>query len=166
MEYLIIQVEEQQVTAARFEFSRKSASLAGSAVFALDEELDLAAVAARIAEGISGAPRMILCLPPKLFAQRMVELPLTDLRKVREVLPGHLQGEIALPVEEAVFDVLPVSPGKFLALWAQRTEINRAISLFTQAGVEPAVVSATPFAWPFLPELPVTCAVSDGSAVA
>lgn len=166
MEYLIIQVEEHQVTAARFELSRKSATLAGSAVFELNEELDLAAVAARIGEGNTGSARVILCLPPLLFAQRSLELPLTDLNKVREVLPGHLQGEIALPVEEAVFDVLQISKGKYLALWAQRTEIAKAVALFTEAGIEPAVVSAAPFAWPFLPDLPVECAVSDGSAVA
>jgi general secretion pathway protein L len=166
MEYLIIQVEEQQVVAARFELSRKSATLAGSAVFALDAEQDLADVAARIGEGITGAPRVILCLSPLLFAQRSVELPLKDLNKVREVLPGHLQGEIVLPVEEAVFDVLPVSAGKFLAIWAQRAEIARAVALFSQAGAEPAVVTSTPFAWPFLPALPADCAVSDGSALA
>jgi len=166
MEYLIIQIEERQVVAARFKLSRKSATLAGSAVFVLDTESDLAAVAARIGEGITGAARVILCLPPILFAQRSVELPLTDLNKVREVLPGHLQGEIALPVEEAVFDVLQISKGKFLALWAQRAEIAKAVALFTEAGIEPAVVTATPFAWPFLPALPANCAVSDGSAVA
>lgn len=166
MEYLIIQVEEQQVIAARFELSRKSATLAGSAVFALDGEQDLAGVAARIGEGITGAPRVILCLSPLLFAQRSVELPLKDLSKVREVLPGHLQGEIVLPVEEAVFDALPVSTGKFLALWAQRAEIARSIALFRDAGAEPAVVTTTPFAWPFLPGLPADCAVCDGTALA
>jgi len=166
MEYLIIQVAEQQVVAARFDLSRNSATLAGSALFELSEEQDLAAVAARIGEGITGSPRVILCLPPQLFAQRCVELPLKDLGKVREVLPGHLQGEIALPVEDAVFDALPVATGTFLALWAQRSEIARAITLFSQAGAEPAVVTSTPFAWPFLPHVPVQCAVSDGSAVA
>jgi general secretion pathway protein L len=135
-------------------------------VFTLGDELDLATIAARIGEGITGSPRVILCLPPLLFAQRSVELPLSDLHKVREVLPGHLQGEIAMPVEEAVFDALQVTAGKYLALWAQRSEIARAVALFTEAGVEPAVVTSTPFAWPFLPALPSDCAVSDGAAVA
>jgi general secretion pathway protein L len=166
MEYLIIQVEEHQVIVARFELTRRSATLAGSALFVLDDELDVPAVAARISEGISGSPRVILCLPPLLFAQRTVELPLKDLHKVREVLSAHLQGEIALPVEEVVFDALQISKGKFLALWAQRTEIAKAVELFKDAGVEPAVVTATPFAWPYLPDLPADCAVSDGSAVA
>src|SRR5450631_2681744 len=135
MEYLIIQVEEHQVIVARFELTRRSATLAGSVLFVLDDELDVPAVAARISEGISGSPRVILCLPPLLFAQRTVELPLKDLHKVREVLSAHLQGEIALPVEEVVFDALQISKGKFLALWAQRTEIAKAVELFKDAGV-------------------------------
>src|SRR5262245_54458176 len=100
MEYLIIQVEEKRVTAASFGVSGRSATLAGAAAFPLSEEQTLSAVASQIADGITGSPRVVLCLEAVLFAQRPVELPLTDLRKVREVLPAHLQGETVLPVEE------------------------------------------------------------------
>lgn len=166
MEYLIIQVEDQRVTAARFSLSRRAATLAGAAAFALGEEQGLSAVAARIAEGVSGSPRIVLCLAPALFAHRTVELPLTDLRKVREVLPAQLQGEMALPVEEAVFDAMPAAGGKMLALWAKRADIADAISIFKAEGLEPHVVSAVPFAWGFLPGAGSECVVSDGSAVA
>lgn len=166
MEYLIIQVEEKRVTAARFGLSGRSAAMAGAASFALNGEQDLAAVAAQIADGTVGSPRVVLCLSPALFAQRPVELPLTDLRKVREVLPAHLQGEIALPSEEAVFDVIPAGGGNFLALWAKRADIAHAIAIFRDAGIEPQVVSAAPFAWRFLPGAASDSAVSDGSALA
>ncbi len=166
MEYLIIQVEEERVTAARFEVSGRSATSAGAAVFERGAEQDLSAVASRIAEAGSGAPRVVLCLAASRFAQRSVELPLTDLRKVREILPVHLQGEIALPAEEAVFDVVPSASGTYLALWAKRSDIAQVVATFRDAGIEPQVVSAAPFAWRFLPGIGEDCAVCDGTALA
>lgn len=166
MDYLIIRIAENNLTVARFGVSGRSLALEGSAQFDLNEEQDLTAVAARIAAGVSGAPRVVLCLPPSLFAHRVVELPLTDLRKVREVLPAHLQGEFALPVETVVFDALHLPGGKFLVLWARRADITHAIDLFKQAGLEPAIVSCEPFSWPYLPGLATDCALFDGSALA
>ena len=166
MEYLIINIAGQQVTAARFDISGRTAVLGGAASFQLDDETDLAAVAVKIAEGSSGTPRVVVCLPPALFAQRVVELPLRDLRKVREILPAHLQGEIALPAEEAVFDALPAADGAYLALWAKRSEVAHAIELFREAGCEPQTVSSAPFAWPHLPGIQPDCALCDGSSLA
>lgn len=166
MEYLIIHSDDRMVTAARFEVSGRSASLAGAASFVRDNETGLPGAAAQIAAGLRGAPRVILCLSPALFAQRVVTLPLSDLRKVREILPAQLQGEIALPAEEAVFDVLPSAEGTFLALWTRRTEVAAAIDIFREAGCEPQVVTASPFAWQSLPGLPPECAVCDGTALA
>lgn len=166
MDCLIIQVADEQVTVARFDVSKGSVVMNGSALFALNEEQDLAEVAHRIASGITGTPRIVLCLPPTLLAQRAVEIPLNDLRKVREVLPTHLQGEIALPVESVVFECLQLSEGRFLALWAQRADIARYIGIFTEAGVEPAMVSAAPLAWSFLPGIGSDCALYDGTALA
>jgi general secretion pathway protein L len=166
MEYLIINIAEQQVMAARFDISGSTAAVGGAASFLLDDETNLAAVVAKIAEGSSGSPRVVVCLPPSLFAQRVVELPLTDLRKVREILPAHLQGEIALPAEEAVFDALAAADGTYLALWAKRSEIAQAIDVFREAGCEPQIVSSAPFAWPFLPGVQPDCALCDGAALA
>jgi general secretion pathway protein L len=166
MDYLIINIAEHLVTAARFDISGRSAALGGAASFPLDDENDLAAVALKIAEGASGSPRVVVCLPPVLFAQRVVELPLTDLRKVREILPSHLQGEIALPAEEAVFDALPAADGTYLALWAKRSEVAHAVDLFREAGCEPQIVSSAPFAWPSLPGILRDCALCDATALA
>ena len=165
MEYLIINITEQQVAAARFDISGRSAALSGAATFPLDDETDLGTVAAKIAAGISGSPRVVICLPAALFAQRVVELPLTDLRKVREILPAHLQGEIALPAEEAVFDALPAADGSYLALWAKQSDVAHVIDVFREAGCEPQIVSSVPFAWPFLPGIYRDCALWDGSTL-
>jgi general secretion pathway protein L len=166
MEYLIINITDKSVMAARFAMAGRTTLLQGAAEFVLGDDLDLAAVAAKIAEAVSGAPRVILCLSPLLYAQRTLELPLSDLRKVREILPAQLQGDIALPAEEAVFDVMPSTGGFFLALWAKRSDISTFIELFKQAGCEPQIVTAAPFAWPLLPSLPADCVVTDGSALA
>jgi general secretion pathway protein L len=166
MEYLTINIAGQQVTAARFVISGRSAELGGAASFLLDDETDLSAVAVKIAEGTIGSPRVIVCLPLSLFAQRVVELPLTDLRKVREILPAHLQGEIALESEEAVFDALPAADGAYLALWSKRSEVAHAIDVFRKAGCEPQIVSSAPFAWQSLPGIDPDCALCDGTALA
>ncbi len=166
MDYLIIRITDVAVLAARFTLSGRSATVQGATEFVLGDDLDLAMVATQIASGISSSPRVVLCLSPLLFAQRTLELPLTDLRKVREILPAQLQGEIALPAEEAVFDALPSGTGSFLALWARRSDIAAFIELFKEAGCEPQVVTAAPFAWHHLPGIPDSCLVSDGSAVA
>jgi general secretion pathway protein L len=166
MEYLIIHITEQQVTAARFDLSGRSSMLNGAASYLLDAESDLASVAVKIAGGLSGFPRVVVCLPTTLFAQRTVELPLLDLRKIREILPAHLQGEIALPADEAVFDALPAAAGTYLALWAKCSAIAHAIDIFREAGCEPQIVSSAPFAWQSLPGIPRDCAVSDGTAIA
>jgi general secretion pathway protein L len=166
MDYLILQAEEKRLTVAHFGVSRRSTELIGAAVIELNEELPLSDALNSIAEKMTGSPRVVLCLPPALFAQRSVTLPLTDLRKVREVLPGHLQGDTALPVEELVIGVLPNGDGQFLALWARKSDISAAITQLREAGIEPHVVTALPFALAGLPGIPADCVVCDGNTLA
>ncbi len=166
MEYLIVQITDKQVKTASFGVSGRRLSLAGSTSFEIDDQQGIPDIAVKIAESVIGSPRVILCLPTSLFAQREVELPLKDLRKVREIIPTHLQGELALPQEEVIFDVLPSGEGRYMAFWVKRSDVEHAILLFRDAGLEPAIVTAAAFAWPFLPEIPANCAVSDGTALA
>ena len=166
MEYLILQAEKTRLTVAHFGVSRRSTELIGAASLELNEELSLSDAVQQIAGKMAGSPRVVLCLPPSLFAQRTVSLPFNDLRKVREVLPAHLQGDIALPVEELALGVMPVGDGQFLALWARKSDISAAIEQFREAGLEPQVVSSLLFAVAGLPGLPADSAVCDGSTLA
>lgn len=165
MDYLIIQVAEQTVEAALFSLAGTTTVLKGAQSFERTPEQELPQIAATLAAGISGSPRVVLCIPPQLVAGRTVELPLTDLRKVREVLPPHLQGEVALPVEELVFDALPSGAGSFLALWAKRSDIRNLVEIFRQAGCEPQLVSTVPLASAYLPGVAQDDAVSDGTSL-
>ena len=165
MDYLILQAEEKQLTVAHFGVSRRSTELIGAAIIELDEERSLTDAVQQIAEKMTGSPRVVLCLPPALFAQRSVALPFNDLRKVREVLPAQLQGDIALPVEDLALEVLPVEEGQFLALWARKSDIGAAIAQFREAGIEPHVITSIPFAMAHLPGVPPDCAVCDGSTL-
>src|SRR6266568_3399258 len=121
MDYLILQAEEKLLTVAHFGVSRRSTELVGAAMIELDEERPLADAVRGIAEKMTGSPRVVLCLPPALFAQRSVSLPFKDLRRVREVLPAHLQGDIVLPVEELALEAMPVGEGRFLARSEEQT---------------------------------------------
>ena len=165
MDYLILQAEEKQLTVAHFGISRRSTELIGAATIELNEELTLADAVRQIAEKMTGSPRVVLCLPPALFAHRVVSLPFKDLRKVREVLPAQLQGDIALPVEELALDVIPAGEGQFLALWALKSSIRAVIEQFRDAGLEPQVVSSLTFASATLPGVPADCAICDGGTL-
>lgn len=166
MDYLILQAEEKLLTVAHFGVSRRSTELIGAALIELGDELSLADAVRGIADKMTGSPRVVLCLPPALFAQRPVSLPFKDLRKVREVLPAHLQGDIVLPVEELSLEAMQAGDGQFIALWARKSDISEAIDRFREAGVEPQVVSSIPFSLSALPGVPPDCAVCDGSSLA
>lgn len=165
MDYLILQAEENRLTVAHFGVSRRATELIGAAVIELNEERSLADAVRSITEKITGSPRVVLCLPPTLFAQRSVVLPFNDLRKAREVMPAHLQGEIALPIEELALAVLPSGEGRFLALWARKIDISQAIEQFRESGIEPQVVSSLPFAYAELPGVSLDSAVCDGNTL-
>lgn len=166
MEYLILQSEEKQLTVAHFGISRRSTELIGAASFSLNEEMPLADALRQIAAKMTGSPRVVLCLPASLFAQRHVSLPLSDLRKVREVLPAQLQGDVALPIEELALEALPAGEGQFLALWARKSDISEAIGRFREAGIEPQIVTSLPFALAELPGVPPDCVVCDENTLA
>jgi general secretion pathway protein L len=165
MDYLVLQTEESRLTVGHFTVSRRSTELVGSASLELNEELPLADAVRHIVEKMTGSPRIILCVPPTFFAQRSITLPLTNMRKVLEVLPTQLQGDIAQSVDELALGALPSGDGRFLALWARKELISSTIDQFRSFGLEPQIVSSLPFALPELPGLPTDCAVCDGSSL-
>lgn len=165
MDYLVLQIEKKRITVARFNISGRTSELAGASTVGLEDGLALGEALEQVAAGASGNPRVILCLPPEMFAMRTVSLPLDDLRKVREVLPAHLQGELSLPLDELALDVLSAGNGAYLALWAKKSDIRAAIELCRAAGIEPQVITSLPFANGFILGVPQECALYDGNAL-
>ena len=165
MDYLILQPEEKRLTVAHFGVSRRATELIGAASFELNEEQSLADAVRHIVEKMAGSPRIILSVPPSLFAQRSISLPLTDLRKIREVLPTQLQGDIAQSVEDLALGVLPSGDGRFLALWARKGDISAIIEQFRELGLDPQIITSQPFALAEYPGLPPDCAVFDGTSL-
>ncbi|MDD2364611.1 MAG: hypothetical protein PHN84_00460 [Desulfuromonadaceae bacterium] len=166
MDYLIIQYEKKCLNVARFNLSRNSAELIGSEWIEINEESGLYDALQHIAGKLSGSPRVLLCLPPSLFAQRIVNLPFNDVRKAREVLPSQLQGEITLGVEDLSLQAMSLGDGKFLALWARKSELAKIIEQFCDAGVEPQVVTSSVFALAELPGLSTDYAFCDSNLLA
>jgi general secretion pathway protein L len=165
MDYLVLQPEEHRLTVAHFGISRRAAELIGAASLELSEGYSLADAVHTIVAKMTGSPRIILSVPPELFAQRSISLPITDLRKVREVLPTQLQGDIAQSVEDLALAVLPSGEGRFLALWARKGDISSTIEQFRELGLEPQIISSLPFSLTEYPGLPADCAVFDGSSL-
>lgn len=165
MDYIILQVTEKSVDVALFSFAGRQVALKGAQSFELSSEHDLSNIAETIGAGLNGNPKVVLTVPATQVVQRIVALPLSDLRKVREVLPPHLQGETTVPVEELVFDAIPATDGSFLALWAKKNYLLPLLDTFRGAGCEPHHISTIPSAWPYLPGLEPDDALFDGTTL-
>lgn len=132
------------------------------------EEGDLAAVLNGIDFEGENISRVLLALAPSHCFFRELTLPISDRRKLREVLPLELKGETALDTDELVFDALPLPEGKTLAVWSKKAEVAADIATMKDAGFEPQSVSASLFHWGLLlPEgMRGPAALSDGRALA
>lgn len=112
--------------------------------------------------------RIVLALPPTMLVLRELDLPLTDRKKGRAILPLELKGELAAESDEAIFDALPLAGGKTAAIWSRQSLVSAEIDRSAAAGFDPEVVTFALFSWQHL--LPQDCsgtvAITDGEAVA
>jgi general secretion pathway protein L len=112
--------------------------------------------------------RIILALPPALVSIRELELPVTDRKRCREILPLELKGELASDANEPVYEALPLAHNKTAALWAKQSQLAEEIQHLSEKGFDPEVVTFSMFSWQEL--LPEVCAgavaVTDGESVA
>jgi general secretion pathway protein L len=148
----VILLTEHDLTCARFRRSGR-ASLSPLSGFKLPYA-DHAELRALLQEHLPPATaeeiRTILALPPVLVALRELNLPITDRRKVRAVLPLELSAEAAQPEQELVCDSVPLDGGTILAGWASRTVVSDLITLFADAGAEPEAVTVDCLHWQLL----------------
>jgi general secretion pathway protein L len=168
MNYLIVQLSGNEALFARFQLNRGVLLIEGASRETIDQEHTLASHLAAAESGREGE-RVILAIPPGRLFMRELELPLSDRRKIREILPLELKGETAFDTDELVFDSLPLDGGKVLAIWGKRHELAELIALMTGNHLEPEIVTASLFHWHLL--LPEDAksgqvAVTDGESLA
>ncbi|HEX9022364.1 MAG TPA: type II secretion system protein GspL [Geobacteraceae bacterium] len=147
MNYLIVQLTANEALFARFYLKRGALVFAGASREAIGPERPFSAMLEEAAAAARENEKVVLSLPPALLFQRELELPLTDRRKIREILPLELKGETALDTDELIFDALPLDGGKVLAIWGKRHDIANEIAAMTEKGLEPEIVTASLFHW-------------------
>jgi general secretion pathway protein L len=169
MDILIVEADRRSVGFARFQRRSGALIFQGADSSPHESPESFAQVLADLAETVGSEERVILSLDPESLFLRELELPLSDRRKQREVLPLELRGEIALDADGLIFDALPSQDGKVIAVWAVEADLEARIAVMKEAGLEPRIVGSSLFAWEFL--IPETDsngsqALSDGRSLA
>jgi general secretion pathway protein L len=153
---------------ARFKTQRGGLAFLGATRRTIDADSPLEAFIREFAPQAAPDNRTILAVAPSLLSFRELEIPIADRRKLREIIPLELKGETALPAEELLFDSVPLSDGTIMAVWCRRQAIADLIATCTSAGLEPRIVTSSPFCWQgLLPtgEHAEYTALADSSAV-
>ena len=166
MDIQIIHMNVGEVLFARFRRERDRLLFLDGSRHECADRTELAGLVAAHLLPHAGASRIILSLPPSLLTLREMALPITDRRKLREILPLELRGETALDSDELACDALPLGEGVVLAAWAPRDAVAELIRFLANNGVEPEVVTASFLHWDSLLSSTVDAAITDGSAVA
>ena len=101
---------------------------------------DAGALARDLAGALGGRPfpGAVLALPPSLTFLRPVTLPVSDLARARAIHLAELEGNLPIEDEEILSDLLPPSPATpatFLAVAARRSDVERAVGSFRDAGL-------------------------------
>jgi len=97
------------------------------------------AAVAKGRERIKGECSFFSALSGDQVAIRALELPFTDARKLGQVVPYELEGQIVQPLEEVVFDHITLSPpvgaASVVAVAAPTDAVGAFLEAFERAGV-------------------------------
>ncbi|MFZ3208592.1 MAG: type II secretion system protein GspL [Geobacteraceae bacterium] len=165
--FLIVQLTGDEAIVARFRRERGALVFSDAARHTVADATSLSALLREVAAANREHIRVILAVSPNLLSLREMEIPLTDRRKLRELLPLELKGETALDNDELVFDAVTLADGACLAIWGERRELAELVSIMTDAGLEPEIVTASMFHWLALMPVPSEeqLAITDGEAL-
>ena len=143
MKTLGVSISRDHLSALLREQSLLSSRLAFSCTVPCREPFGGPEDAARLAEevrkgtGDNGLPPVVLSLPPSWTYLRQVELPVEDLRRAKKIHVAELEGNLPIEDEEILSDLLPSppgSPGRYLAIAARRSTVEKAVAVFAGAG--------------------------------
>jgi general secretion pathway protein L len=167
MSILIIQLTGREVVIARFEKRRSClVFLQGGR-----REMPLDAAMETLLDGFTPSSideKVILALHPHLLSFRELAMPISDRRRLREVIPLELAGETAAQGDELLFDAVPVGDGKVMAAWCRQRDISPLVGHLAAAGLDPEIITVSLPHWSSLiPEgNDDPTAVTDGTALA
>lgn len=166
MNVLVIQITGTDLVLARFSGNRQQLSFLHGFRRSLPEDGSLATLLGSLGPR-QGNEKVILAVPPPLVHARELSIPITDRRKLRELLPMELSGEIASGSDELVFDAVVSGEGKALAVWCRKKDVAHLVGELAGFGLEPEVVTASHLHWNLLlaPSDSDLTAVTDGSAL-
>jgi general secretion pathway protein L len=166
MNYLIIQLTGADAVVARFALRGKTLSFLQGVRRPLPEPGAFKELLSGFDQSDRGE-KVILSIPPTMVYSRQISLPISDRRRLREILPLELAGELAVQSEEMIFDALPLGEDSHLAVWCRSSEIAPLIEELAASGVEPEFVTCSLLHWNLLlPEgTDIPCVVTDGKAM-
>jgi general secretion pathway protein L len=150
MGFLVLELLRRESVATRFRVNGRKIVCEQSERIPTGSGADLHAFLEAAAAACGEDDTVILALDPSLLSSREVALPLTDRRKIREILPLELKGETACDTDELIFDSVQRGDGTQLAVWGRKRDISAQIELLTSAGLEPQAVTASLFHWQHL----------------
>ena len=114
------------------------------------EESDLAPALKRLVEKTGRPDVVVSALPVESVAKRLLELPFKDLRRLHQVVPFALEEHLPFPVDGAAVTFVRVGRNgdlsQVLAAFVRKNEIQGHLGLLAQAGLDPKIVTITPFA--------------------
>ncbi len=91
------------------------------------------------------ADTVVCALPAALVATHLITLPFGDQRRVDQALKFEIEGLIPFDLDEVVFDSHVVSRTRdrteLIVAVARKDDLERTLSLFSEVGVDPAVVT-------------------------
>ena len=163
---LVIQLTDSEAVIARFQRRRDSLAFLQGSRRPIPADGSLVG----ILDGFAAAgeeQKVILSLPPSLVYARELTMPIVDRRRAREVIALEVGNETALQSDDLLFDAIPLTEGKAMAVWCRQREVAELIDRLAAIGSEPEVVTAGHLHWNHLlpPDTAEPCAVTDGTAL-
>ncbi len=94
------------------------------------------------------ADTVLSALPGRAATYRILELPFRDWRKLAQTVPFELESQVPFAVEDAVIDFQilekTAAGARVFAALAPRAKVEEHLKVFSEAGLDPAVVDFAP----------------------
>ena len=109
------------------------------------DEADLSQAIGRIVAACGQPDISITALPGELVAKRLLTLPFSDTRKLRQVVPFALEEHLPFAVDDAAVAFARVGPhdggSLVIAAYARKEVLRRHLELLAHAGIDPKTVT-------------------------